>query len=114
MSETNFYKYKALITAVYDGDTVTADIDLGFGIWMKGQKLRLLGIDTPELRGEEREEGLKVRDYVRSLVLNQEVIVESERDKSGKYGRWLATIWIGDVNLNEKLISEGRAKEYLK
>lgn len=62
--ETNFYFYKAVVRDVYDGDSCTVDIDLGFGIWMKGQKLRLMGIDTPELRGSEREEGLKVRDYV--------------------------------------------------
>lgn len=108
----NFYRYKAIITAVYDGDTVTADIDLGFGIWMKGQKLRLVGIDTPELRGEEREQGLIVRDYVRELILDKEVVVETEKDKSGKYGRWLATIWIEQENLNQRLLDEGLAKEY--
>lgn len=119
MEEEIFYRYKAFITEVYDGDTCTADIDLGFGIWMKKQKLRLLGINTPELRGEEREIGLEARDYVRSLILNKEVIVESEKDKSGKYGRWLATIWLYNdeedgelVNLNEHLLEEGIAKRY--
>ena len=113
MNDLNFYRYKAIITDVYDGDSVTADIDLGFGIWMRNQKLRLYGIDTPELRGAEREEGLKVRDYVTDLILGQEVIIESAKDKSGKYGRWLATIWIQGVNLNEKLLNEGKAKEYV-
>lgn len=108
----SFYRYRAIVTGVYDGDTCTVDIDLGFGIWMRKQKLRLLGIDTPELRGEERQEGLKVRDYVRELILDKEVVIESERDKSGKYGRWLATIWIDGVNLNQTLLTEGMAKEY--
>jgi len=52
--EQNLYHYKAHITKVYDGDTVTADIHLGFNMVMRKQKLRLLGIDTPEIRGEER------------------------------------------------------------
>lgn len=109
----NLYKYKAIIVSVYDGDTCTADIDLGFGIWMKDQKLRLYGINTPEMRGEEKERGKEVRDYVRQLILGKEVIVETQKDKAGKYGRWLATIWIDDINLNEKLILEGKAEEYI-
>jgi micrococcal nuclease len=108
----NFYRYKAIIVSVYDGDTCTADIDLGFGIWMRGQKLRLSGIDTPELRGEERERGIEVRDYVRSLILNKEVVIETEKDKTGKYGRWLATIYVGDMNLNEELMTNGMAVIY--
>ena len=48
------YLYKATVTEVYDGDTITVDIDLGLNVWLKDQTLRLLGIDTPELRGEER------------------------------------------------------------
>ena len=110
------YNYKAKIISVYDGDTVTALIDLGFKVTFT-IKLRLLGIDTPELRGEEREEGLKVRDYVRELILNKDVIVKSHRDKQGKYGRYLAEIFIDGldgVSLNQTLINKGMAKEYLK
>ena len=52
------YHYKAFISAAYDGDTVTADIDLGLKTFVKGEKLRLNRINTPEVRGEEREAGL--------------------------------------------------------
>jgi len=105
------YNYKAKITKVYDGDTVTAVVDLGFSISFK-IKLRLLGIDTPELRGEERKEGLKVRDIVRNLILNKEVEIFTKKDKTGKYGRYLATIIIGDLNLNEWLLENNYAKPY--
>lgn len=108
----NFYRYKAIITEVYDGDSCTADIDLGFNIWMKGQKLRLYGIDTPELRGEERDIGLVVRDYMRDKVLGKEVVIETMKDKAGKYGRWLAVIWLGEENVNETLLLEGMAEIY--
>lgn len=104
--------YDAHCTAVYDGDTITVDIDLGFGNKMTGQKLRLYGVDTPEMRGDEREHGRKVRDWVREQILDKDVVLESIKDKTGKYGRWLARIWIGDVCLNEALIDSGRAEAY--
>ncbi|MGB2683826.1 MAG: thermonuclease family protein, partial [Olleya sp.] len=85
------YTYKAKIIAVYDGDTVTAVVDLGF-LHSQEMKLRLYGIDTPEMRGAEKEEGRKVRDIVRSMILDKEVTIRSYKDKQGKYGRYLANI----------------------
>jgi micrococcal nuclease len=110
---TNEYIYRAFVIDVHDGDTCTVDIDLGFGIWMRNQKLRFYGINAPELTGEQKQSGLKSRDYVSSLILNKEVLIETQKDKSEKYGRWLATIWIDGTNLNKKLVEEGFAREYL-
>lgn len=104
------YEYKATITAVYDGDTVTADIDLGFEVWLHGQKLRLLNINTPEVRGKTRPEGLIARDALRNRILGKEVIVKS--DRRGKYGRWLVEIIIDEENINSWLLSEGYAVPY--
>jgi len=101
------YTYNAKITAVYDGDTVTADIDCGFQIWKKGEKLRLFGINTPEVRGDAREEGLKSRNFLRSLILNKKVEVHTVKDKKGKYGRYLATIFLNGKNINEFLVEKG-------
>lgn len=106
------YQYKAKIISVYDGDTVTAMVDLGFYHFQQ-MKFRLYGIDTPELRGEEREEGLKVRDIVREMILDKDVIINSYKDKQEKYGRYLANIIIGDIDLNVWLVENGHAKEYL-
>ena len=77
------YNYKAKIIDVYDGDTVTAMVDLGF-LHFQEMKLRLYGIDTPELRGEEREQGIIVRDILREMVLGKEVTIRSYKDKQGK------------------------------
>lgn len=111
----DIYLYKAVIRSVYDGDTVRVDIDLGFSTWIYNQSLRLSGIDTPEIRGDERQEGLVARDYVRSKVpVGSTVIIRTEKDGKGKYGRRLATILYGDdlIDLNEELVTEGLAERY--
>ena len=106
------YEYKALVTKVYDGDTITVDIDLGFGVCRKGQKIRLLGIDTPEIRGDEREEGLKSRDALRGQIINKWVSIKTFKDKKGKYGRWLGEVWLDDLCMNKWLLTEGYAKPF--
>lgn len=107
------YIYKAIITGVYDGDTFTADIDLGMGIWRKGVKIRLANVDTPEIRGEEREEGLKVRDHVRSLILNKIVTIQTFKDETGKYGRLLADVYLDqDKTLSTYLVENNMAELY--
>lgn len=106
------YNYKAKIIDVYDGDTVTAMVDLGF-LHFQEMKLRLYGIDTPELRGEEREQGIIVRDILREMVSGKEVTIRSYKDKQGKYGRYLANIILEDgLEVNQWLVDNGHAKEY--
>lgn len=106
------YKYKATVRSIYDGDTITADIDLGFGVILSKQKIRLYGIDTPELRGEDRPDGLISRDWLRDKIDGKEIILETIKDKTGKYGRWLGIIHFEGVNLNEQLVELGLAKIY--
>jgi len=60
------YVYAAEVVRVYDGDTIYMDIDLGFRMWLREEPLRLWGIDTPEVRGEDKEAGIAVRDLVAS------------------------------------------------
>lgn len=110
------YEYKANCTAVYDGDTITVDIDLGFGVWLKKQKMRLSGINAPEMRGADKAAGKVSRDYLRSLVLDKEVRIETSKLKGdkGKYGRWIATIWVSVpqvtyLNVCRKMVKEGHA-----
>lgn len=115
--QKNEYIYNAEIISVYDGDTVTAIVDLGFNV-LTVQKLRLAEIDTPELRGSERENGLIVRDVVRKIILNKEVLIQTIKDKKGKYGRYIAKIYI-DIDgdgvldyLNKWLLDNNLAKPY--
>ena len=120
LNSLNLYYYKAIVTKVYDGDSITCDLDLGLNVWLKSQKIRLLGIDTPEIRGEEREIGLVSKARVEELILGNEVIISTH--KTGKYGRWLGVIWLfhefeGEskwININNLLVSEGHAEIYDK
>jgi micrococcal nuclease len=106
------YEYSAEVKKVYDGDTITVDFDLGFGIILRKQKIRLLGINTPEVRGESREQGLISRDRLRERILGKTVTIKTSRDKKGKYGRWLGEVFIKDENINQWLLNEGLAVVY--
>lgn len=108
------FEYSAIVTAVYDGDTITADIDLGFYSWRKNERFRMFGIDAPEVRGKERPDGLKTRDWLRTRILGKKVLLKSIKDKKGKYGRWLATIIDDEGDVIEDMIELGLAerKEY--
>jgi micrococcal nuclease len=108
----NLYTYKAFVVKVYDGDTITVDIDLGFGVFYKKQKIRLMGINAPELKGDERENGLIVRDWLREKILNKEVIIKTIKDKKGKYGRYLGYIFLDNININEQMLNEGLVEPY--
>lgn len=113
--ENNLYHYRAHVTSVYDGDTCTVDIDLGLGIWVRGEKIRLYGINAPEVRGDEREEGLKSRDFLRNLIDGKNIILKTLKDDKGKYGRYLGTLFLADetgemININDLLVTEGYAE----
>ena len=121
-SPNSMYTYDAHILSVYDGDTVTATVDLGFKVSAIKVKLRLYGINTPEIRGGTEATKLaarEARDYVKEQTLGKRVRMKSLG--KGKYGRYLSIIWPLDDNgdplpesLNDALIRLGLAEEYLR
>ncbi|MCH8011825.1 MAG: thermonuclease family protein [Candidatus Marinimicrobia bacterium] len=115
MKKPSLYHYRAIVVSVYDGDACTVDIDLGLNIWSRGEKIRLIRINAPELRGKERPRGLTSRDYLRELILDKPIILQTIKDKKGKYGRYLGEIWLVDndgklVNINDEMVSAGMAE----
>ena len=112
--QANLYHYRARVTAVYDGDTCTVDIDLGLHAWIRGEKIRLYRINAPELTGKDRPRGLAARDHLRSLLLDKDIILETIKDKRGKYGRYLGELWIAQdgamQNINDAMVAAGHAK----
>ncbi|RVU83848.1 thermonuclease family protein [Leucothrix sargassi] len=113
------YTYQANVTSVYDGDTITADIDLGFHTWRKGEKLRLARIDAPEVRGKEKVQGKISRDWLREQVLGKKILIQTVKnkkgvgDQQGKYGRYLVELFVRDGDkcrcLNDDLVDRGYA-----
>lgn len=112
------YVYNADIISVWDGDSVRADIDLGFHTWRKNEALRLYGIDAPEVKGNTKAEGIKSRDWLRERILGRSVTIKTVKSKKkfrGKFGRYLVIIFDQDcVNLNDELVNQGLAvyREY--
>ena len=112
--EQQLYVYKAHVVSVYDGDTCTVEIDLGLSTWLRGEKIRLYRINAPELRGAEREQGLKSMEYLKRLIQDKEIILQTIKDRKEKYGRYLGEIWVQDengksINVNDKMVAEGFA-----
>lgn len=114
MELPKLYFYNGTVTSIYDGDTIRADVDLGFNVVISDMKLRLDGIDTPEIRGEERPLGLIAKEFVEERIpVGSQIQIMTVKDVTGKYGRYLATIFYdGGRNLNEELIESGNATIY--
>tara|TARA_Y100001938_G_C8056018_1_gene414401 strand:- start:1178 stop:1516 length:339 start_codon:yes stop_codon:yes gene_type:complete len=109
------YEYNASLLRVVDGDTVDALIDLGFSVWVK-KRIRLYKIDAPETRTrdlEEKEQGFKTKERLTELLSVNDGKFTLISHGVGKYGRCLGTIIINNVDINELLITEGLAKEYV-
>jgi micrococcal nuclease len=113
------YHYKAEVLSVYDGDTVTLMIDQGMKHFAR-VKVRMIGIDTPEIRTkdlEEKKRGYAAKDYLKSRIEGKTIIVQTL--KKGKFGRWLGVMWdytedadeLGE-SLNDEMIRMGHAKAY--
>ena len=120
----DLYTYKAKFISNYDGDTVRLNVDLGMetniGAAGKGIPFRLYGIDTPEMRGDDKAAGKRSKDAVSKMLHDAEIFIQTVKgDSRGKYGRYLATILITQedgtlLNLNHWLVAQGLAvfKDY--
>ena len=116
-SKSKLYYYVAQVIEVYDGDTITVDLDLGLGLWRHEQTIRLWRVNTPEVKGVEKERGLQVRDFVSNMILNKPILLRTILDRRGqdrteKFGRLLGEVLIegpnGEVvNLNDLLLAQG-------
>ena len=109
------YTYKVEVTRVVDGDTIDVDVDLGFGMIYKEQRVRMMGIDTPESRTRDLEEkfyGKASKAHLVKKLEGQDVKLVSH-DK-GKFGRILGELFIGDnaVSVNQQMIDEFHAVPY--
>ena len=114
------YEYRCKIVKIIDGDTVDVDIDLGFGVWMHKERIRLYGIDTPESRTRdlnEKKYGLIAKGWIEKFmpVGSMQTLI-TQKDKSGKFGRILGKFRVNDghydIILNDWMISNHHAVAY--
>ena len=110
------YRYRCKVLRVVDGDTVDVDIDLGFGVWMHRERVRIMGIDTPESRTRdlvEKQFGLAAKEYVKSLMpVGSMQIIKTQKDKTGKFGRILGDFELEGGMFTEIMIDNHHAVAY--
>jgi len=113
------YEYKCKVVKVVDGDTVDVDIDLGFGVWLRDERVRIMGIDTPESRTRDKVEkifGLAAKKRLKELLKNGVVLKtqvnKDGEDMKGKFGRILGDFMVGDEMVTDIMIQEGHCVAY--
>jgi len=114
------YEYKVKINRVVDGDTVDVDIDLGFGVWMHDERVRIMGIDTPESRTSDKVEKIfgkaakaRLQELLGETAILKTQISKKGEDMRGKFGRVLGDFVAADGRLvTEIMIEEGHCVPY--
>ena len=113
------WTYRCKLKKVVDGDTVDVDIDLGFGIWQMNERVRIMGIDTPESRTRnkiEKKFGLAAKARLKSLLGPKPVlrttISKKGEDMKGKFGRILGDFIVGAKKVSQIMCEEGYAVPY--
>lgn len=114
------FEYAARLVGVVDGDTIDVEVDLGFYLHQE-MRLRLRGVNTPEIRGPQRPDGLVARAFVENTLGKATIAIAIRTFKIEKYGRFLADVYYGPIGtppqelfstgtlLNEELVSLGLA-----
>jgi micrococcal nuclease len=113
-------EYDVTLIKVVDGDTVDVDIDLGFGVCLKDERVRIMGIDTPESRTRDKVEkvfGLAAKDRLKELLHEGARLITTEdksgEDMKGKFGRILGDFKTPDGKLvTDIMIEEGHCVAY--
>ena len=110
------FEYRCAILGVVDGDTVDVDIDLGFGVWLRNERVRIMGIDTPESRTSNEVEklfGLAAKKRLAEILGEKAILRTQKPGKSDeKFGRILGDFVIGEKTAAGMLVEEGHAVPY--
>ena len=114
------YEYRSTIVKIVDGDTVDVDIDLGFGTWLHNERVRIMGIDTPESRTSDKTEkvfGLAAKQRLTELLgpnpILRTMVSKKGEDMKGKFGRILGDFKTKDGQMITDIMSaEGHAVLY--
>jgi micrococcal nuclease len=120
----NTNEYDVVLLKCVDGDTVDVDINLGFGVWLKDERVRIMGIDTPESRTSNKVEklfGTAAKERLKELLSEGGKLITTEdkdgEDMKGKFGRVLGDFWVERYEgkrerVTDIMIEEGHAVAY--
>jgi len=120
----NTNEYDVVLLKCVDGDTVDVDINLGFGVWLKDERVRIMGIDTPESRTSDKVEklfGTAAKNRLKELLSEGGKLITTEdkdgEDMKGKFGRVLGDFWVERYEgkrekVTDIMIEEGHAVAY--
>lgn len=105
------YKYENVVCLrIIDGDSAVFLVDVGFHTQMK-HTFRLSRINAWEVRGKEREKGLKAKEFVKKMMEGKRVWLETKKaEQQGKFGRYLAEVYVDGRNLNDMIVENGHGK----
>jgi len=114
------YEYRAHVNRVVDGDTVDVDIELGFGVVLTDERVRIMGIDTPESRTSDKVEKLfgkaakaRLAELLGDVAILKTQIAKDGEDMKGKFGRVLGDFVAPDGRMvTEVMIEEGHCVPY--
>jgi len=108
------YEYLGEVNKVVDGNTLEVHIDLGFGVWMHKEQIRLKDVDSPKPTGDTLKEGTAAFKYLRELLADEErILMRTFWDPSGEFDGWLAEVSIWDeekeawVSVNDMVVAAG-------
>lgn len=120
----NTNEYDVELLNVVDGDTVDVDINLGFGVWLRDERVRIMGIDTPESRTSDKVEklfGTAAKNRLKELLTDGGKLITTEdkdgEDMKGKFGRILGDFWVERYEgqrekVTDIMIEEGHCVPY--
>jgi micrococcal nuclease len=121
--DNKLFWYKARVVHIVDGDTMDVEVDLGLKVLIR-ERIRLAGVDTPEIFGIDKEsneyaEGVAARLFVEKKLLNKVIWLNTVKDKTGQYGRYLGYIFIQNeegahISIGKLLLDEGLAVKWEK
>lgn len=109
------YCYRATCIRVVDGDTLDLSVDLGFGLRIEN-RFNIRGIDAPEVYGpkdspDELPRGQAARNRLVELVMGKDLEIKTEKDRTERYGRYVATVVADGVDVGQALLDEGLASQ---
>lgn len=108
------WEYIAFVVRVIDGDTIVCNIDKGFRDWRREESVRLVGINAPEMRGATLADGRASRLALDGMVRDRWAMLYTKYDPTEKYGRWMASVIVDGINVNDWMVERGFAVRYME